>query len=66
MNASVAGVQLGVAQAGIKKVDRDDLVLSPLPRAPAPRRCLHGMRFARHRYKSQRRTWRRSRHSRGI
>ena len=35
MNASVAGVQLGVAQAGIKKVDRDDLVVIAL--APGTR-----------------------------
>ena len=35
MNASVPGVQLGVAQAGIKKVDRDDLVVIAL--APGTR-----------------------------
>ena len=35
MNASVAGVQLGVAKAGIKKVDRDDLVVIAL--APGTR-----------------------------
>ena len=35
MNATVAGVQLGVAQAGIKKVDRDDLVVIAL--APGTR-----------------------------
>ena len=35
MNASVAGVQLGIAQAGIKKVDRDDLVVIAL--APGTR-----------------------------
>ena len=35
MNALVAGVQLGVAQAGIKKVDRDDLVVIAL--APGTR-----------------------------
>ena len=38
MNALVAGVQLGVAQAGIKKVDRDDLVVIAL--APGTRTCL--------------------------
>ena len=35
MNTAVAGVQLGVAQAGIKKVDRDDLVVIAL--APGTR-----------------------------
>ena len=35
MNAAVAGVHLGVAQAGIKKVDRDDLVVIAL--APGTR-----------------------------
>ena len=35
MNAPVAGVQLGVARAGIKKVDRDDLVVIAL--APGTR-----------------------------
>ena len=35
MSTAVAGVQLGVAQAGIKKVDRDDLVVIAL----APGTC---------------------------
>mgnify|MGYP003298243671 FL=1 len=35
MNTAVAGVKLGVAQAGIKKVDRDDLVVIAL--APGTR-----------------------------
>ena len=35
MNTAVAGVKLGVAQAGIKKADYDDLVVIALARASA-------------------------------